>query len=196
MAHRALAIIRRRLFACLTILSLVLCLATVALWVRSYWRSDTLLRYSSAAQSAQAFGMGSNLGELALFAHHNPGPWKQGWNFLPRHSSADETIASFARKFPQGRSAHFLGFGFVQLSNPFRLDAYVAPHWFFALLFAALPAVRLRSILRTRRLNRVGLCQHCGYDLRATPQGGRCPECGHAAAAAPASPRLTAPRPL
>ncbi len=145
------------------------------------------------------FGMWSNFGELGLFAHHYPAashpPIKQGWNFRTRPSSADGTFASFARKFPQGRSAHFLGFGFAHLPNRMRFDAYVAPHWFFALLFAALPAVRLRSILRTRRRNRAGLCQHCGYDLRATPQGGRCPECGHAAAAAPASRRLTAPRP-
>ena len=200
MAHRALAIFRRRLFAGLTILSLLLCLATVALWVRSYWRSDILFRFSGDAQSAQAFGMASNLGELFLFADPYPAAsdlLKQGWNFNTGPSSADETIASFAGNFPPGRSAHFLGFGFGHNPAPNRTDMYVAPHWFVALLFAALPAVRLRSILRTRRQNRrnrAGLCQHCGYDLRATPQGGRCPECGHAAAAAPASQRLTAPR--
>ncbi len=189
MAHRALAIFRRRLFAGLTILSLVLCLATVALWVRSYWRSDTLYRFSSDAQSAQAFGMWSRFGELALWANHYPAGLyglKQGWDFRTRHSSADETIATFPSNFPQRRSAHFLGFGFAHQSSPYRADVYVAPHWSLALLFAALPAVRLRSMLRTRRQNRrnrAGLCQHCGYDLRATPQGGRCPECGHATAA-------------
>ena len=183
MAHRALAIFRRRLFAGLTILSLVLCLATVALWVRSYWRSDNLFRFSSDAQGTRSFGMWSNFGELGLFAHHYPDtshpPFMQrGWNFVTGHYAADETFASYATTFPQGRSAHFLGFGFAHFSKPYRADMYVAPHWFFALLFAVLPAVRLRSILRTRRRNRVGLCQHCGYDLRATPQGGRCPECG------------------
>ncbi len=145
--------------------------------------------------------MWSNFGELGLFANHFPPGFyglEQGWNFLAGHSSADQTIASVARNIPQGRRAtHFLGFGFVHNPTPYRQDCYVAPHWFFALLFAVLPAVRLRSILRTRRRNRVGLCQHCGYDLRATPQGGRCPECGTSIPSpVPASQRLTAPRPL
>jgi hypothetical protein len=82
------------------------------------------------------------------------------------------------------RSLRFLGFGYgtgvVEVggnlaSYPFRVIWF--PHWFLALLFAVLPALRLRSILRTRRLNRVGVCERCGYDLRATPA--RCPECGH-----------------
>jgi predicted amidophosphoribosyltransferase len=50
------------------------------------------------------------------------------------------------------------------------------PYWFPVLLFAILPAFRLRSILRNRHRHRAGFCQHCGYDLRATPN--RCPECG------------------
>ena len=33
---------RRRLFNLLAMVSLVLCVATVALWVRSYWRSDLI----------------------------------------------------------------------------------------------------------------------------------------------------------
>ena len=31
---------RRRLFASVSVLSLILCLATVGLWVRSYWYGD------------------------------------------------------------------------------------------------------------------------------------------------------------
>src|SRR4051812_8988482 len=41
-AHVSLPIIRRRAFAALSVLSLVLCLATAGLWVRSYRMSDVL----------------------------------------------------------------------------------------------------------------------------------------------------------
>ena len=36
--------LRRRLFNLVAAVSLVLCVATVALWVRSYWRSDLVKR--------------------------------------------------------------------------------------------------------------------------------------------------------
>src|SRR5688572_17981963 len=38
---------RRRLFASVSVLSLILCLATVGLWVRSYWICDHL-RFTSS----------------------------------------------------------------------------------------------------------------------------------------------------
>jgi hypothetical protein len=50
------------------------------------------------------------------------------------------------------------------------------PMWLISVLLGLLP---LAALLRLgSRRSGVGRCEHCGYDLRATPD--RCPECGTA----------------
>lgn len=55
------------------------------------------------------------------------------------------------------------------------------PHWTAVLIGLTMPTwwwfLRRRRLLRRERLSH-GLCVSCGYDLRASPQGERCPECG------------------
>jgi hypothetical protein len=62
----------------------------------------------------------------------------------------------------------------------------VVPYWLAIVCTAALPLLRLGvgAVAFRRRWQRrhAGLCEACGYDLRATP--GRCPECGVAGDAA------------
>jgi hypothetical protein len=115
--------------------------------------------------------MQSLWGELCIFDGDMPGPAESRW----WHFSAGTTAAS-------GTLASGTWHGFnsvtVQLPRNHSLRAIGIPDWFPALLFVILPLIRLRSLLRTRRRNRAGLCPTCGYDLRATPD--RCPECGHA----------------
>src|SRR3954462_14997199 len=65
-AHRALAKLRRRILLCLTILSLILCLATVGLWVRSHWRYDNLWYWGGDPKWSESVGVGSVRGELSI----------------------------------------------------------------------------------------------------------------------------------
>jgi hypothetical protein len=57
-------------------------------------------------------------------------------------------------------------------------DASIVPYWPLAALAGAYAAMLVRrrivAVLRRRRRQ----CTACGYDLRGSPDGGRCPECG------------------
>jgi hypothetical protein len=189
-SHRALAIFRRRFFNFLTILSLLLCLATVALWVRSYSLGDALEHVSGGPGRILVVEITSNLDGICVgitqpSSYIPVSPVKQGWHHYTDRSAPAYVPAHWGHLDPVG-TIRFLGFG-CDLDTEPPLDSPIReiwlPHWFAVLLFAILPTIRLRSILRTRRRHRVGLCEHCGYDLRATPD--RCPECGHVASLNP-----------
>jgi hypothetical protein len=170
------------LFTTLSVLSLLLCLATIGLWVRSYKYSDTLYYMRSVFR---IWAIQSLRGQIAV-----------GTNFLipsdPRSerigldvedarqcSTVQEHSHGFRYIAPVGWLCGF-GFAFVNLHNRIVYHAVGIPHWFLAVLLAVLPALYLRTILRSRKRDRKGLCPVCGYDLRATPD--RCPECGTAPA--------------
>ena len=169
MAHRKLAIFRRRTFTALSVLSLLLCVATLTLWPLSYTRfdgvyytSDTLwCAVENVPACVQLLTNPVSLpkGGIPTFEHissssrnpRTPSVWEQFWPVARR----------------------FYGFGYLEIE---RLRCVSVPHWSLALLFAILPALHLRAFIRSRRRHRIGHCPRCGYDLRATPE--RCPECG------------------
>jgi len=178
---------RRRLLRILlnaaTVLSLVLCAATVAAWVRSYQARD-IVWWRTNRRVLQFDTYCGELVASVLTRDDN--------SLIPGVGSSHFAPVSYAELgHPQDTFFNRFGFAFlvVEVSANAEIDGYVAqrlacPYWFILLLTAILPAARLAGWRRRRRrrarrlLMGAGLCQHCGYDCRATPD--RCPECGAA----------------
>jgi hypothetical protein len=190
--------VKRRLVTLAAAASLALCAATVALWVRSYWRFDYVDRKSLSLLSVDNCRIGSKRGcfSLALLrlGRDDEAVDLGGISFGSSkidagptgdlREAAESEYGTWSSR-PRNRysSGWFHGFGYwIRSGHPVEsVRAFWIPHWFAALLFAILPAIRLRAIVSARRVRRYGLCPTCGYDLRATPD--RCPECGAAPAA-------------
>ena len=202
----------RRLLNLLTALSLLLCAAVVALWVRSYVTQDGWWYVRSSAGPGwhvrRTTEVGCNRGEFVVsetdhwsLATNDTGNQINARRVAEPDPSAGVRWTTTETKFYRwnpARAGHRiwrrLGFQGYYLRDvrPVPDLGYVQrsvlwrvgmPLWSLAVV-TAMPCVLwlLRWRVRRRR-DRVGLCPVCGYDLRATP--GRCPECG-ASAAAPA----------
>ena len=133
--------LRRILLNAATVLSLLLFVVTVALWVRSYGRSDFIDLGGGAADLHTILNTGresrvgvSQAGAIALYR--------------------------YAWRAP--------GTGQFHLLSP--APMLLIPYWVLGIITAALPAVRLAMWWRRRRRWSEGCCRACGYDLRATPE--------------------------
>jgi hypothetical protein len=195
--------VRRRLFNFVAALSLVLWLAVVALWVRSYWALAMVERRRGVVDGGETVYVSRNV-------YSSAGAVSVGYSEV-RCRVADLTEAQLAefrsmrgvdpgpdmywyvavepqdlRVGPRRPSWRFLGIQLARWAEPsgagvIRAFHLVVPHWMIASGFAVLPGLWLVAERRRRRVRRrvaEGLCAACGYDLRATP--GVCPECGHA----------------
>jgi 4-amino-4-deoxy-L-arabinose transferase-like glycosyltransferase len=188
---RLLRILRRIVIA----LSLFACVATAALWLRSYWGTDYLSRQTPVPSA-----------NSGVISHHES---QIGWtNGTVRCSDGDyslymhltEPIASLMTaqttrwswgrlgighvdwETPQARSlANRLGFftypsGYVTSFSDSSKRVWTMPAWLPVIAFAIAPLLALWRFIRKRRRHLRGHCPNCNYDLRATPE--RCPECG------------------
>jgi hypothetical protein len=163
--------------------SLLLCVATAALWVRSYWVTDMFLAERREPPSGEADDVG--VPHYGVFARSHGGQFG-GWWGGSGHSPSDPNLPwSFELAHEATGSAAVptefeLGALYIDYDGAgFNLRAWRLPGWALVAAAAFLPgAVVLRRVVAARRRRRArrGLCPACGYDLRATPD--RCPECG------------------
>jgi hypothetical protein len=161
---------RRRLFAILSALSLLLSIAVAALWVRSYRHGDTFTWAVSRGREGVISARGKLYVASVTSVRELHFDYPPGYHSMP----ADEQEASSLRP-----KSSFLGFSHIHI-NLFGAVIWqlCVPCWAVVALSLVLPSTwwAVRARRRRRERGDTGLCPACGYDLRATP--GRCPECG------------------
>jgi hypothetical protein len=165
----------RRLLNLMNALSLLLCVAACVLWARSYWRDD-IVGISLERGTRAAFSHGGALGVdwwitggVNNFALNDP-----FYHVIRRSPTRDDIPRSALPRMAELRTPN------MRPSAPPLMRRITVPFWMVVAGTAVLP---IRSAVRRRRSIRrsvLGICQSCGYDLRASP--GRCPECGPAGA--------------
>ena len=179
---------RRRASNIAAAASLVLCAATVVLWVRSYRIGDLcqLQRHRSyeffSCRGIVDFSVvrrvhfeetftadGRTRTERAGFSDH----WRAAHEGRDAPDWPDGPLfnLTIGAKFSTsiGNAIHSVGTDYSESELRF-------PHWCLTAVFAIPPVVvGLRAFRRWSR-RRLGLCLSCGYDIRASPE--RCPECG------------------
>ncbi|HEY7116432.1 MAG TPA: hypothetical protein VH475_07600 [Tepidisphaeraceae bacterium] len=177
-----------------TVVSLVLCVATVGLWMRSHLVGDQWYRSRWTFLAGPAGP--KPLRETAVFVISGRGGLaievrlqdpvglavapedRRRLSTLVEHSWKRDPAPGYPEAGGPDVSWRGLGFGYwisrYGLGNSASSRRFWFPDWALAVALAALPAARI--ITRRRRRGGAGLCAQCGYDLRATPE--RCPECG------------------
>ena len=163
---------RRNLLA---LLSLQMCVAVCVLWVRSYFVRD---RVGAIRAEPGRFVSRFVFSNFAVFGYGRSIelPQSTGWFYQMSGSNR----GSHSKLVPEANA-------YVAVDSPPGSPptswSYTVPCWMPATAFAVAPAAALRRLRNTRRQRRRGLCRHCGYDLRASPD--RCPECGTITVAEP-----------
>jgi hypothetical protein len=189
---------KRWMWNILCAFSLLLWVATVGLWLRSHWIDDLWVIPSPATYSA----VRSVRGNLELICTNGTGtrspPKRLGLgSFDMDAEGAYPMLIPTIHHQPPSAACRFGIIGveldsyimplksrhqprpvLLKYSGAYRGYRLFIPHWLLALLYLVMPLGWFKGAIRQRRRPKLGLCQKCGYDLRASPE--RCPECGTA----------------
>lgn len=169
------AAVIRRLFTFASMLSLLLCVATLILWVRS-----ESIRDSCGQQLGTRYWLiRSGRGRIVVDIRFNVPPHThRTWMF--ESSPQSRHLLSIEERPRSFWEANGFSFQFQPYRWPDgRIDhdlKVLTPWWTWAALFSLIPATSLWLAARRRPARPKGSCPNCGYDLRASKS--RCPECG------------------
>jgi hypothetical protein len=166
--------LRRIILNALTFLSLLLCVASIWLWIHSHSTMDVFRRWDANRRTEEQLMSCRGKVRIAAYRFVNSPvaslPSGVGW----QHVSVAAALTTYSLDDPR----RHLGFYFSSRreTSPDYGITLTVPDWFLAVFTGLLPAARgFRWFIRRRRAI-PGTCPRCGYDLRATPD--RCPECG------------------
>jgi hypothetical protein len=158
--------VKRRLFTLLAMVSLLLCVATLLLWLRSERESDDFWWWTDF----HGVGIYSDGGRLSFWdaTSKYKNPSVQHLVHMPP--------LVFLHPPTTGVYSKRLRTGFGSSDDGVHWRAVIVPHLVMVVITILLPVQRVRAYWSRRRSYCAGYCVTCGYDLRATPD--RCPECG------------------
>ena len=175
---------KRRLFRFLSVVSLVLCMATCVLWVRSYWIHDGFQWYRSRSEGFEWASLIATQGRIVISAERDnrfltdisPPPESDSYFRAEGSKEPEWSISPLSTwrcaGLVYGRQSDVAEYPEVRIE-------LIIPSWMPVVAAAIALACNLfrytRGFVKGRRRDR-GRCPSCGYDLRATLD--RCPECG------------------
>jgi hypothetical protein len=99
-----------------------------------------------------------------------------GWIVLTNRQFNIEKSFSFQNYFLTIDAAHRSALSYTRIYSLPGDQRFYFPLWMFSLSMGLLAGGLVISHIRQQLNYKPGLCEKCGYDLRATPD--RCPECG------------------
>jgi hypothetical protein len=154
--------VNRRLATLAAVASLGLCVATVALWVRSRYVIDHVT-WRVAKQRSLVAALNSNCIYIG---------WRR--ELTPRRIGIEHASGRVSGPIlpvpAENRVVEFAGFGCYSHPSGAQVRIPLAAPVVIGLIGATYCS------RRAARCREPGKCAACGYDLRATPD--RCPECG------------------
>ncbi len=177
---------RRRLFTLTAFLSLLLCAATVVLWVRSHFAEDDVavnIRASPRAQGPETVLTAEALsldGGLSIAFEDQSWPWSvdSDWHAFGTRAAWLHRAVRPHSKWSGSGWRRWLSF---KRNSTGEGGSLFVSYVILAGALIAIPAlhVAIRAIRLFKRTDRHRLCPTCSYNLTGNTSG-VCPECGNA----------------